>query len=77
MNVATIILISTIFLVLLLYKAIKPGIVRHTLPILLSVLYGFLLFYIGFSINAYLFYILSALPLIILLFLVSKKYKKE
>jgi len=72
MNVATIILISTIFLVLVLYKVIKPGMMRYVLPILLSALYGFLLFYIGFSINAYLFYILSALPLVIF-FLVFKK----
>lgn len=70
--VGIIIIISSISLILLLYKLMKPGVIRYIVPVFLSVLYAFLLFYIGFSINAYLFYILAALLLIVLIFLIIK-----
>ncbi len=72
MYIAIIILTSVIFLATLLYKIMKPSIARYFLPVILSALYGFLLFYLGFSISTALFYIFSALPVIILLFLVFK-----
>ena len=73
--VATLILISIICMIILLYKVIRPGVMRYILPFVLSILYGSLLYMLVFFINFYLFLVLCALPLIFLIFILLKKIK--
>ena len=70
------ILISSICMMILLFKLMKPAIVSYILAFLLSVLYGFLLFYSIFT-NRYIFNGMLALPFIILAFILIKDHLRK
>ena len=63
------IIISSFSMFMLLYKIISPGMTRSILPVIVSILYAVLMFYIGFSISVYLLYIMSLIPIIGILFI--------
>lgn len=68
-----IIIISSISLAILIYRLIKTSIFKYILPILGAIAYGYLLFYMGMTINIIVFFVLSLLPLIILITSLNNK----
>ena len=60
-----IILTSIIFLAYIVYKITKNKIMKYVLTPIISLLYGFMLLFVGMGINALLFYVLAIIPVIL------------
>ncbi|MGH4052099.1 MAG: hypothetical protein ACREVX_12260 [Clostridium sp.] len=63
-----IILISVTFVAYFTFTITKTKILKYILPPIVSLLYGFMLFFIGISISGILYYVLAALPVIVVIF---------
>lgn len=60
-----IILISMVFTAYTVYKIAKIKILKYVLAPVISLLYGFMLFFIGMGFNIILFYVLAIIPIIV------------
>jgi hypothetical protein len=70
-----IILTSIIFLAYFIYKTNKNKIMKYILTPVISLIYGFMLLYVGMSINVLLFYILAMMPVIFTVTYIVKTVK--
>lgn len=66
--IGLIILISMVFVAYFTYTITKTKITKYILPPIASLLYGFMLFFVGMSISGILFLVLVALPVIVVIF---------
>lgn len=60
-----IILISVFLVAYFIFTITKGTIIRYILPLIISLLYGFMLFYVGMGIGGILYLVLAVLPVII------------
>ena len=73
-----IILISIVFVAYIVYKTAKFKKTKYVLAPIISLLYGVMLFFVGMSIEAVLFYILAVIPLIVgVLYIIKQNYIKK
>ena len=63
-----IILISMVFVGYFTFTITKTKIVKYILPPIISLLYGFMLFFIGMGISSILYLVLAVLPVIVVIF---------
>jgi hypothetical protein len=72
-----IILTSMAFAAYFIFTIIKTKIIRYILTPLISLLYGFILLFIGMGIGGTFYYVLSALPVIVVILhiILTKKAK--
>lgn len=63
-----IILISVVFVAYFTFTITKAKILKYILPPIISLLYGFMLFFIGMGISGILYLVLAALPVIVVIF---------
>jgi hypothetical protein len=63
-----IILISVVFAAYLTFTITKTKIIKYILPPIISLLYGFMLFFVGMGISGALYLVLAALPVILVIF---------
>ena len=66
-----IILISMVFVAYIIFRKNKIKILRYILPPTISLLYGFMLFFIGMGISGTLFLVLAVIPIIIVIILLK------
>ena len=64
-----IILVSVLFAAYFTFTIIKTKIIKYTLPPMIGLLYGFMLFFVGMSLNSILYLALAALPVIVVVIL--------
>jgi hypothetical protein len=73
-----IILISISFVAYIVHKITKIKILKYILSPIVSVLYGYMLFFIGMSIDAVLYLLLAAAPVIIgVIYIIKHRYIKK
>ncbi len=63
-----IILISVVFVAYFIFTITKTKIIKYILPPIISLLYGFMLFFIGMGISGILYLVLAVLPVIVVIF---------
>jgi hypothetical protein len=69
-----IILISIAFVAFIVYKITKIRILKYILPPIISLLYGFILFFVGMGIGDILYFVLALAPIIIgVLYIIKQK----
>lgn len=70
-----IILTSMFFVTFIAYNLIKIKIFKYILAPIISILYGFMLFFIGMGISGGLYFALSVMPVIVgLLYIIKHNY---
>lgn len=74
-----IIVISMSFVAYIVYKITNIKMLKYILPPIVSVLYGFMLFFIGMSINSVVYLVLAMIPVILgaILFIKHRYIKKN
>jgi hypothetical protein len=70
-----IILTSIVFIAYMVFKTTKNKTMKYVLTPVISLLYGFILLFIGMSINALLFYALAIIPVIFSVIYIIKTSK--
>ena len=69
-----IILTSIAFVAFITYKITKIKILKYILPPIISLLYGFILFFVGMGIGGILYFVLALAPVIIgVLYIIKQK----
>ena len=63
-----IILVSMAFVAYFIFTIIKTKIIKYILTPIISLLYGFILFFIGMGISGIFYYVLAVLPVIVVIF---------
>ena len=63
-----IILISMVFVAYFIFTITKTKIIKYILPPIISLLYGFMLFFIGMGISGTLYFVLAVLPVIVVIY---------
>jgi hypothetical protein len=66
--IGVIILTSMVFVAYIIFRINKNKKIRYILSPIISLLYGFMLFFIGMGINSTLFLVLAVMPIIIVIF---------
>jgi hypothetical protein len=73
-----IILTSMVFVAFIVYKITKNRILKYILPPIASILYGFLLFFVGMGISGVLYVFLAIAPVIVgLHFIIEQIFTKK
>ena len=76
--IGLIILISIVFVAYIVCKTVKFKKTKYVLAPIISILYGVMLFFVGMSIEAVLFYILAVMPLIVgVLYIIKTNYENN
>lgn len=63
-----IILTSVVFVAYFTFTITKTKIIKYTVPPIIGLLYGFMLFFIGMGISSTLYLVLAVLPVIFVIF---------
>jgi hypothetical protein len=73
-----IILTSIVFVALIVFKTVKLKTAKYVLTPIISILYGFMLFFVGMSISSVLFYVFAILPPVIcVLYIIKQGFIKK
>lgn len=72
-----IILASMVFVAYFMFAILRTKKIKYILTPLISLLYGFILFFVGMGMNSILYYVLAVLPAIAVIFntILQKKAK--
>lgn len=73
-----IILISAVFVAYFVFNIVRDKKAKYVLALIISFLYGAILFFVGMGIDSVLFYILAVIPLIVsVLYIIKKSYTRK
>ena len=71
--VGLIILTSMVFVAVIVYKIAKTKMLKYILSPIISLLYGFMLFFVGMGVSNVLFNILALIPVIYGVYIIMQK----
>ncbi len=65
------------FVAFIVYKIVKPKIAKYILTPIISLLYGFMLFFLGMGINSVVYLVLAVIPVIFGAFYIFKQHNNK